>query len=266
MSSAITPPARDPIALAPESRPGFLDGAGALFSGVAFVVRTPGVWPLAMVPVVVGVGVTALLGWSTMHLLIPVIARAFGARWGFLAAIVDVLVGAVALLVSALVGFGVAQPLSGPALNGIVRRAEGELGAPARPASGLVEDVGRALQSIAVSYAVGLPVLALLALVSFFFPPASAVTFPLKLVVLALLIAWDLCDYPLSIHGVPVSARISFMARNLPAMVGFGFGLALLSLVPCAMVVALPVGVAGAARLAWRIERFEARGAPALAR
>ncbi len=244
-------------------RPGFFDGTAALFSGLGFIVRTPAVWPLAMVPVVVGVGLTALLGGGAIHLLKPPIARAFGPHWGFLAAAVEVVVGALALLVAALVGFGVAQPLSGPALNGIVRRAEADLGAPPRPHSGFVEDVGRALQSIAVSYAFGLPILAALALVSFFFPPAAIVTFPLKVLVLALLIAWDLCDYPLSIHGIPVAARVAFMSRNATAMIGFGFGLALLSLVPCAMVLALPVGVAGAARLTWRIERFEAGAARA---
>jgi CysZ protein len=242
-----------------QRRPGFLDGTGALFSGFGFVMRTPAVWPLAMVPVVVAGAVTALVGGGTLHLLIPAISRFFGPRHGVLATIVEVVVGALALIVAALVGFGIAQPLSGPALNRIVRRAEADLGAPAWPPSGFVEDVGRALQSIAVAYAVGLPVLAVLFLITFFFPPAAVVTFPIKLVVLALLVAWDLCDYPLSIHGVPVGARIAFVTRNLGAMVGFGFGLGLLSMIPCAMVLVLPAGVAGAARLTRRIELFEAQ-------
>jgi CysZ protein len=88
------------------------------------------------------------------------------------------------------------------------------------------------------------------------------VTFPIKLVVLGLVVAWDLCDYPLAIHGVPVAARVAFVSRNLRAMVGFGFGLGLLSLLPCALVLVLPAGVAGAARLTRRIELFEA-GQPA---
>lgn len=241
-------------------RPGFLDGTSALFAGFGFVLRTPGVWPLAMVPVVAAVAVTALIGGGTLHLVMPAIAALFGPRWGFLATIVEIVVGALALLLAALLGFGVAQPLSGPALNRIVRRAEADLGAPAWPPSSAVEDVGRALQSIAVSYAFGLPILALLALITFLFPPAAVVTFPVKLVVLGLLVAWDLCDYPLSIHGVPVAARIAFMARNARAMIGFGFGLGLLSLVPCALVLVLPVGVAGAARLTRRIELFEETG------
>jgi CysZ protein len=258
-SQAIAP--LHPSGLVPRRRPGFVDGAGALFSGFGFVLRTPGVWPLAIVPIAVAGLVTALIGAGAVHVMVPAIGGLFGPRLGWLATVIEVFVGALALLLSLLAGFGVAQPLSGPALNRIVRRAEADLGAPAWPPTGLVEDVGRALQSIAVSYTVGLPLLAVLALVTFFFPPAAVVTFPIKLLVLALLVAWDLCDYPLSIHGVPIAARIAFMSRNASAMLGFGAGLGLLSLIPCALVLVLPAGVAGAARLTRRIERFEA-GAP----
>jgi CysZ protein len=246
----------------PLRRPGFFDGTGALFSGFGFVLRTPAVWPLAMVPIAVAGVVTTLLGVGAMHFLTPALAGLFGPLWGFLATIVEVVAGALVLIVAALAGFGVAQPLSGPALNGIVRRAEADFGAPAWAPTGFVEDVGRALQSIALSYAVGLPILAVLYAVTFLFPPAAVVTFPIKLVVLGLVVAWDLCDYPLSIHGVPVAARVAFVSRNLRAMVGFGFGLGLLSLLPCALVLVLPAGVAGAARLTRRIELFEA-GNPA---
>jgi CysZ protein len=257
MTAALAPrPAAD--LAPPRGRPGFLDGAGALFGGFGFLIGTPSVWPLAMVPIAVAGIVTGLLGFASFHFLMPAISGLFGARWHFLAAILEVLVGVLALIFAALAGFGLAQPLSGPALNGIVRRVDADMGAPPRPPSGFAEDVGRALQSIAVSYAVGLPVLAVLAVVSFVFPPAAVVTFPIKLVVLAILVAWDLCDYPLSLRGVPVGARIAFMSRNAAAMVGFGFGLGLLSLIPCALVLVLPAGVAGAARLTRRIELFEA--------
>jgi CysZ protein len=242
----------------PRERPGFVAGASALFGGFGFVLTNPSIWPLAMVPVVVASALTAGVSYALLHPLMPAIAGLFGPKLGLLAAIVQILVAALAFLVAAMIGFGLAQPLSGPALNRIVRRAEADLGAPPWPASGLAEDVGRALHSLAIAYGVGLPILAALSLVTFFVPPASVVTFPLKLIVLALLIAWDLCDYPLSVHGVPVGARVSFAARNLSALLGFGLGLGLLSLVPCLMVLVLPAGVAGAARLTRRIELFEA--------
>lgn len=256
---APVPPA--PLA-PPGARPGFFDGTSALFSGIWFVVRSPAVWPLALVPVGIAGLITAGVTAGTLHALVPVISRAFGPRLGFLATLVEILVAVLALIVAALLGFGIAQPLSGPALNRIVRRAEAEVGAPPWPPTGFLEDVGRALQSIGVAYAVGLPVLAVLYVVTLVFPPAAVVTFPIKLLVLGLLISWDLCDYPLSIHGMPVRARVAFVTRNLPAMLGFGFGLGLLSMVPCLMIFALPGGVAGAARLTRRIEQFEAASRP----
>jgi len=67
----------------------------------------------------------------------------------------------------------------------------------------------------------------------------------------------DKRNYPLSIHGVPVAARVAFMTRNLGAMLGFGFGLVLISMVPGLIVLVLPAGVAGAARLTRRIEQVE---------
>ena len=75
----------------------------------------------------------------------------------------------------------------------------------------------------------------------------------------AVLLAWDFCDIPLSIRGVSVGLRVSFVKRNVAAMLGFGAGLALLTLVlPCSVLFVLPAGVAGGARLVARIERAEA--------
>jgi CysZ protein len=255
MTSALAPRPPDPLAQ-PVDRPGFLDGTRALFAGFGFIARTPAVWPLALVPVAVAGLATLVLSGAGFALLLPKIAAALG-KYAVLAVVAEVLAGILLLVVAALVGMGVAQPLSGPALNRIVRRVEAVEGAPAWPASGLLEDMGRALSSILVGYAFGLPLLALLAAITFFVPPAAVVTFPLKLVVLALLFSWDLCDYPLSIHGRPVAARITLVVRHLRAMIGFGFGLALLSLIPCAALLVLPIGVAGAARLMRRIERWE---------
>jgi CysZ protein len=172
--------------------------------------------------------------------------------------VAKVIASILAMLLAAVLGFGLAQPLSGPALERIVRRAEASVGVPPWPPTSLEDDVLRSLESVLVSYALGLPLLAVLFVAGFVITPF--VTFPLKLVVLAVLAAWDLCDYPLSIRGIPVTARVAFMRRNLGAMLGFGAGIALLSLVPCALLLVLPAGVAGAARLTAAIERAEANG------
>jgi CysZ protein len=98
----------------------------------------------------------------------------------------------------------------------------------------------------------------LLFVVDLVFAPAMVITIPLKLLVTAMLLAWDICDYPLSIRGVSIGTRVSFMKRNVKAMLGFGFALALVALVPCLLLLVLPFGVAGAARLTHSIERYEA--------
>ncbi len=259
MSTPLAPYAPAPLA-APVPRPGFVAGLLALFSGFGFLLGTPSVWPLAAVPVVIALGLTAVLSTVAVKLIPPLFAAWLGGTSGLLATIAGVLVTGLAMIVALLIGFGLAQPLSGSALAGIVHRVEAKEGAPAWPETGFVTDALRSLESMVVSYGFGLPILALLFLVNVVFPPAAVVTFPLKIAVIAILFAWDLCDYPLSIRGWPIAARVAFMKRNAAAMIGFGVGLGLLSLVTCsvALVLVLPAGVAGAARLVVAIERAEA--------
>jgi CysZ protein len=253
------PPHGAGLALGPRDRPTFGAGVRALFGGFGFVLSNPDVWPLALVPVVVASVITGLLGWGAVAWVPAEVRALLGARGdGLLGTVLGVVATVVALLGAALLGFALSQPLSGPALERIVRRVEALHGAPRWPATSLASDVLRSLESIVVSYAFGLPLLAVLFLISVAFPPAAVVTTPLKLTVTALLLAWDLCDYPLSIRGVPLHARVAFMRRNAAAMLGFGCGLALLGLVPCLFVLVLPAGVAGAARLTVQIERWEA--------
>jgi CysZ protein len=243
--------------------PGPLDGLKALFGGFGFILSTPSVWPLACVPILVALALTGLFGWAAYSTLPPLIDALLGAPsgrlYGVLASILKVLAVLVAFLVALLLGFGLAQPLSGPALERIVRRAEADLRAPAWPKTSFIDDVIRSLQSVAIGYAFGLPILALLVIVDLFFPLAIFVTFPIKVAVTAVLVTWDLCDYPLSIRGMPVGARVELLKRNIRAVLGFGVGLALVSLVPCAIVFVLPCGVAGAARLVVALEQWEAR-------
>ena len=243
----------------PPERPGFSAGLRAFFGGFAFIIGTPGVWPLAMVPVLAAMVVTTLLGWGAVSFVPEQVRALLGARGGgVLSTILEVIATGIALIASALLGLALAQPLSGPALERIVRRVERSLGAPEWPATSVVDDVIRSLKAMLIPYAFGLPILVGLFVVNLVFPPAVVVTFPLKLVVTAIMLAWDLGDYPLSIRGVRVSERVSFIARHGKAMIGFGLGLALLGLIPCLLVLLLPAGVAGAARLVVQIERWEA--------
>lgn len=256
------PAGQDPLPLDREP-PGFWAGTGALFSGLKFVTSRPSVWPLALVPAVFFVVITVAIGalgagflpkWIT-PMLGPWAHKAHGA----LGILVKVLVVALSIVIGAVVGFLLAQPLSGPALEKIVRKVEASLGAPTWPETTLLSDIWRSLEGLLLTTALTVPVLAVLFAIEIVFPPAAIVTMPLKLGVTALMLAWDLCDYPLSIRGMPIRARFALLRRNAAAVMGFGLGLALLALIPCALFVVLPVGAAGATRLVVRLERWEAR-------
>ena len=116
----------------------------------------------------------------------------------------------------------------------------------------------RALAVSVTSLLVGLPILAVLTIVGILVPPAVLITVPLKFVVSALLVAWDLLDYPLGRRGLGVGARMDWFLAHRGAALGFGSLAALVLFVPCAGLVLLPVGVAGATILVMRCERRSA--------
>jgi CysZ protein len=248
------------LALRPP-RPGFRVGLSSVFRGIGWVVTTPAVWPLAFVPMLVALVIMVGLGITTVY-LVPGWVEAWIGPASSLAVSVLVRVAQLAgvllgFLVSILTAFALAQPLSGPALESLVKKQEQALGAPVRPGNNFLVDVWRSLQSLLVGYMLGLPILAVLALASFLFPPAAVVLVPLKLLVASFMVAWDLCDYPLSIRGLRVADRLAIMARYKGTVFGFGVALALAGLVPGLLFLLLPCGVAGAARVMWEIERFE---------
>ncbi|MEZ4296378.1 MAG: EI24 domain-containing protein [Polyangiaceae bacterium] len=264
MNGSNLPVATGPRALAGGDAPGFGAGVGALFSGLGFMVATPSAWPLALVPAVFFLAITVAVGVAGFELLPGWITPMLG-PWatkahGALAIVVKVLVAIVSVLVGTVLGFAFAQPLSGPALEKLVRKVEAEEKAPAWPETTILADIWRSLEGLLLTTALTVPILAFLFMIELVFPPAAIVTMPLKVVVTALMLAWDLCDYPLSIRGMPIRARIAFLRRHLSAVMGFGLGLALLTLIPCAILLVLPIGAAGATKLVVQIERWEASG------
>ena len=248
---------------APSVRPGFGAGLTAFFGGLGFVVRTPAVWPLALVPMVIALVLTGALAAAGISWVPGWVAAIIGPPQGTVGSVLgwlaQVAAAVLAVVLAFVIGFGLAQPLSGPALERLVRRVEATLGAPTWPATSTVEDIVRSLQTVVVGYAFALPALATLFVIGVVIPPATVVTVPLKVLVMAMMLAWDACDYPLSIRGVSVGTRVAFMKRNAAAMVGFGAALVVVGLVPCLLLLVLPAGVAGAARLIHDIERFEGR-------
>jgi CysZ protein len=242
--------------------PGFGVGLRAFFEGFRWLFRTPDAWPLALVPIGVALLLMLVFGALAIDLaprLVHALLGAPGSAWvEALAILLDVLAIALGLALSVLLSLSLAKPLSGPALERLVRRVEADLGAPTWPPTSLAEDVLRSVQSTLVPLAVFGPLLLLLGVLGFLFAPAAVIVFPLQMAISALIAAWDLCDYPLSIRGRPVALRIGFVRRHVRAVLGFGLGLALLSFVPCALLLVLPAGVAGAARLCVELERWDA--------
>jgi CysZ protein len=247
--------------------PTFGDGIACFFGGIRFVATTPAVWPLAAVPTLVGGAVSVILAFLAVPRVRPAIVAWLGPNPGWLASIgagVLTIIGIVLAIALALIlGFSLAQPLSGPALERIVRQREAELGLPPRAPTGLVTDVLRSLQSLLVGWMVGLPPLIALVVAAWIIPGGTVLLFPLKLVVACIVVAWDVCDYPMSVGGMAVGKRLSVLADHRGAVLGFSLGLALAGLVPFLALVLLPTAVAGATQLMHLIHA--GRQAPSLA-
>jgi CysZ protein len=244
--------------------PGFLGGVRCFWSGLVFLVKTPSAWPLAMVPTVVVVALTSFLGFLSVKFVPPFVAE----QWAHFTSVdgtldaalgvgLQVVATLLAIVLSFLIAFSLAQPLSGPALEALVRRQEADLGAPVRPETSFATDIARSLKSALVGFALGVPILGVLFVVGLVFPPAQVVTIPLKVLVVTTVLAWDLADYPLSVRGVGIRARMALLQRHFFAVLGMAGGVALLALIPCGVLLAIPIGVCGATRLIHEIEQAE---------
>lgn len=235
---------------------GFVDGVRAFASGAGFILGKPSIWPWAAIPIaaatVLFAGFGALGLWGAGRLADSIVGEPGGASW-----VLRILFGLVALLVAYFVAATLAQPVSGFALDEIARRRDLELGGRRSPSQPWARSAWRSLWVSAGALALSLPPLLFLALVTFFFPPASVVTVPLKFVVTALAVAYDFLDYPLSLRGEGVRARFRFIRAHPGAVLGFGLAAAICLLVPGVGLFFLPFGVAGAAGL---VAKADARG------
>ncbi len=238
---------------------GFLDGVSAFFGGVGFVVSRPAVWGWALIPTAVAtaifVGLGALAVWGGMTLAERMLWDPGDGAWTTAGIwVLRAVFWLVGVVLSFLVAISLAQPLSGFALDAIARRQELALGGRPWPDQPFVASALRSLRVTLTALAVSLPLLALLALITFAFPPASVVTIPLKFLVTGLAVAYDFLDYPLGLRGAGVRSRFGFIRHHFAAVLGFGAAAALVLLVPGVGLVLLPFGVAGAARLVFAAE------------
>src|SRR5262249_35021896 len=200
----LVPTGPSPLAI---RRPSFFGGMYAMLGGVGFGIGAPSLWPPALVPVFVAAIVMGGLGVLAVKVLPGAVAAWLGG--GVLGVVVTVAAIVIGLVLAVLGGVALAQPLSGPALNAIVRRAEAAEGAAPLPPTRFFDDVIPGISSVALAYTFGLPLLAILFALSF--TPAAPVAWVLKVIVLDVMIAWDLCDYPLAQRGWSIGARLSFV-------------------------------------------------------
>ncbi|MBS2013126.1 MAG: EI24 domain-containing protein [Deltaproteobacteria bacterium] len=232
----------------------FFSGVKAVFGGLGFVVSTPSAWGWASIPVLVATvlfgGIGALTIWLGTDLAHRLLWDA-GDGTGTVVAIwaLRVLFWSIGLVVAFVVAMSLAQPISGFALERIARKQETALGGPSWPDQPFVAGTIRSLQVSLTALVVGLPILAVLAVITFLVPPLAVVTVPLKFIVTGVLAAYDLLDYPLSIRGQGVGERVAFMKAHFSAVLGFGCAVAALLLIPGFGLFLLPFGVAGAARM-----------------
>ncbi len=236
--------------------PGFRSGLSSLWFGFRFLMGSPRSWPYAIIPALVLMVLVTISVATSVSLIRPWAAGWIDSGSGsalsvWAGAAVGWLVAIVAGLIGLLVSMALASPISAPALEKLVANVEEKIDAPPRAESSFFKEMWFGLKAQAFAFAVAVPLLLLLWIVDLLFPPAIVVTLPLKLLVAAFSLSWNLLDYPLTLHGVRMRERLKLFKAHKRATLGFGFGFAILFWLPCFQVLMLPVGVVAGTRLVW---------------
>jgi CysZ protein len=250
------------MSLLEEREPSLSIGSGlaAFGGGIGFILTTPRMWLYALVPITVMVLVTILLSvlfiWGGFHVSGAVLGEPTGG-WGRVGVwLLNAVMVLLALLVAGVVALVVAQPLSCFALEAIAHAQEESLTGKAPIKPSLLASLWASIRVVGTTVLVGGIVLGTLFAITFAFPPAAVVTAPLKFLVCAWLLAWDFLDYPMGLRGMGLWARLAWVRRNFDAFCAFGIAWAALVVVPGLVLLLLPMGVAGAARLVVEDERL----------
>jgi uncharacterized protein involved in cysteine biosynthesis len=236
----------------PANRLGFARGVTSLPRALAEISRSPELWALSVVPSLALLLLTGLFSSLAVLGARPwLVARlphasAYG-RAGDEAA--GWVVAALLAWLGWYVALGLAPVLSAPALERIVDVVERRAGAPARKPLGFLRELGCGLRSLVGAACLTLPLSFVLWVLGVALPAAAPVTFALSAVLGALLVAFSLFDYPLTLRGFGFRARLAFVREHLACVAGFGAAFALAFSLPCCAVALLPVGTVAAARL-----------------
>jgi CysZ protein len=242
---------------------GALGGLRAVLGGVGFIVSTPAVWGWSLVPVgfmaLLSVGLCGLSWWGAWET-----GRALMGEERLGAWTVTILVGLLGAVVAVLVALTLAQPCSGFALEAICRAQERAMVGRASPAMPFWASLRRNLKVIVATLVVGGAALSALFVIEFLVPPAAVVTVPLKFLVGGWLMAWNFLDYPLGLRGLGVRDGVRWVGRHFGAVTAFGLAWWSLVFFPGAVLLLLPMGVAGAARLVVEADGVSPESRPVL--
>ena len=142
-------------------------------------------------------------------------------------------------------------------MESLVRAQERQLKYPNRPEEAFCASVCRSVRVALVSILLTLGIFPLLTLLELFFAPVVIITTPLKFLVTAFILAYDIIDYPLSLHYFGVRERTPWFRQYSRSAFGFGLAMELIFLIPGGFLIFLPAGVCGATILVVSAERAE---------
>ena len=236
-------------------KPGFSDGLRAFGRGFVFVMGTPRVWLLALIPIIVTIGLGGLLSFlslGALHAWTSGQVATAGTGLTILWRLAQVLSSVVAIVLSFFIAQLLAQPISGPALDHIVRHRYRALGLGELPDPPVLDSVLRALKVSLITLVVSAPPIFLLTILEMLFPVLIVITWPAKFFLAALVATWNFVDYPFALVGAGVRRRHSWLFEHLGASFSFGGCLTLIGMVPLMGLLMLPIAVAGATDLCAR--------------
>lgn len=241
------------------SSPGFLTGVMAPFQGLYFILSHPSTWLRALVPSCIFIILFILLlipGIWTMNLMTNYLFEKYSSRWihGGLW-LLRLLLYVLTICFSFVISMILAQPLSSPALESLVREQERQLKYPNRPEEAFCASIWRSIRVALVSIFLSIVIFLSLTLIELLLPPAILITTPLKIISTAFILGYDLIDYPLSLHFFGVRERTPWFRHHYCSTLGFGLAMEIIFLVPGGFLVLLPAGVCGATILVVKAER-----------
>jgi len=241
--------------------PGFLSGVMAPFQGFSFILTHPSTWTRALVPAFIFtilLLIFAIPGMWGMYLFTNHLIHQYTSRWAHYGIyLLRIVLYIVAMFLSLILAFTTAQPLSASALESLVRAQERQLKYPNRPEESFCASVWRGVRVAIISIIASFCIFTVLTLTEFFFPPAVIITTPLKFITTAFIIAYNIIDYPLSLHLFGVRERTPWFKHYIWSTLGFGLAMEVIFLIPGAFFLLLPSGVCGATILVVAAERAQ---------